>query len=243
MTFITEKQIQTELVQFIGGLRIERNDTVNSSILLAGYDNYIYTGNSTPQINSITLGDVHLERLVIRSANTSNASTMVNKINVKNKGSYYCKDNATGHSSYVVLWTNYTVTTQHKTKDGKILDTTKKTYEYKENYETEPKSFEGYILSETPSNSTGSTNGNITVVYYYEDDANVAVVNYKDLLSGITSAKYWYNADSETFSGNGTDFADGTVFEDYGYYKVVVVNGVGLQKELTFCLNKDSVKR
>lgn len=224
-----------------GGLRIERNDTVNSSIYLAAYDNYIYTGSSTPQLNSITLADNHLERLIIRSANTTNASTMVNKINVKNKGSYYCKDNATGHSSYVVLWTNYTVTTQHKTKDGKTLDTTTKTYEYKENYTTEPKSFEGYILSETPTNSSGSTNGNITVVYYYKDDTNVAVVNYKDLLSGITSAKYWYNADNESFAGSGTDFADGKVFEDYGYYKVVVINGVGLQKELTFSLNKDSI--
>lgn len=224
-----------------GGLRIERNDTVNSSIYLAAYDNYIYTGSSTPQLNSITLADNHLERLIIRSANTTNASTMVNKINVKNKGSYYCKDNATGHSSYVVLWTNYTVTTQHKTKDGKTLDTTTKTYEYKENYTTEPKTFEGYILSETPSNATGSIKGNITVVYYYKDDTNVAVVNYKDLLSGITSAKYWYNDDNESFAGNGTDFADGMVFESYGYYKIIVENGVGLQKELTFSLNKDSI--
>ena len=71
----------------------------------------------------------------------------------------------------------------------------------------------------------------------------MAIVNYKDLLSGIVSAKYWYNASSENFNGSGTDFADGKVFEDYGYYKVIVVNGIGLQKELIFCLNKDSVKR
>lgn len=242
MIFITENPIQTEQVQFTGGLRIERNDTVNGSIYLAAYDNYIYTGNSTPKINSITLADAHLERLVVRSANTNNALTMQNNVNVLNKGSYYCKANATNHSNYVVLWANYTVTTQHKTKDGKTLDTTTKNYEYKENYTTEPKSFEGYTLSKTPSNANGSTQGNTTVIYYYEADANVAVVNYRDLLSGITSAKYWYNANSESFNGNGTDFADGQVFENYGYYRIVVVNGVGLQKELTFTLNKDSVK-
>ena len=241
MTYTTKNLIQIQQVQFTGGLRIERNDTVNSSIFLAGYDNYIYTGNSTPQINSITLADAHLERLVIRSANTNNAQTMQNRINVKNKGSFYCKANAINHSSYVVLWQNYSVTTYYKTKAGKTLDTVTKTYEYKENYTTEPKSFEGYVLSETPSNASGSTSGNISVTYYYKEDANVAIVNYKDLLSGITSAKYWYNANSESFNGNGTDFADGTIFESYGYYKIVVTNTVGLTKTITFTLNKDSV--
>lgn len=225
-----------------GGLRIERNDTVNSSIFLAGYDNYIYTGNNTPQINSITLADTHLERLIIRTSNTNYASTMNGKINVKNKGGYYTKANATGHSNYVVLWTNYTVTTKHQTKDGKILDTSTKTYEYKQKYTTEPKTIEGYVLSETPSNASGTTNGNTTVIYYYTEDANVAKVTYEDLLSGVVSAKYWYNANSESFSGSGTNFSNGTVFENYGYYKVTVINGVGLEKTITFTLNKDSVK-
>ena len=198
-----------------GGLRIERNDTVNSSILLAGYNNYIYTGNNTPQINSITLADAHLERSIIRSADTNNAETMQNRINVRNKGSFYCKANATNHSNHVVLWTNYTVTTQYQT--------------------------EGYILSETPSNANGTTNGDITVIYYYEDDSNVAVVNYKDLLSGIISAKYWYNENGENFSGNGMNFEDGKIFEEYGFYKIVVTNSVGLTKTVTFSLNKESI--
>lgn len=226
-----------------GGLRIERNDTVSSSIYLAGYNNYIYTGSNAPTLTNITLADAHLERNVIRTASTENASTMNEKITVKNKGEYYTKANATGHSNYVVLWQNYTVTTQHKTKDGKTLDTTTKTYEYKQNYTTEPKTIEGYVLSETPSNSSGTTNGNTTVIYYYEEDVNVAKVTYEDLLSGIISAKYWYNANSQNFTGSGTDFVDGQVFEDYGYYKVLVTNGVGLQKEITFTLNKDSVKK
>ena len=71
----------------------------------------------------------------------------------------------------------------------------------------------------------------------------MAKVNFEDLLSNVVSAKYWFNEDSEAFTGNGTDFANGTTFEDYGYYKVLVVNGVGLEKELTFSLNKDSLKR
>lgn len=224
-----------------GGLRIERNDTVPSTIYLATYNNYIYVGANTPKLNSITLSNAHLERKVIRTSNTTNATKMVNNAIVNNKGGYYCKDNATGYSSYVVLWQNYTITVQYKTKDGKILDTVTKTCEYKENYTTEEKSFEGYTLSEVPTNSSGSTTGNITVVYYYEGDGNVAVVNYRDLLSGIISAKYWYNANSENFSGNGMNFSDGQIFEDYGYYKIVITNGVGLQKELTFLLNQDSV--
>lgn len=226
-----------------GGLRIERNDTVNSKIFLAAYNNYIYTGSNTPTITNITLGDVHLERNVIRTANTNFATAMNGKITVKNKGGYYTKANATDHSNYVVLWTNYTVTTQHKTKDGKTLDTTTKTYEYKQDYTTEPKTIEGYVLSETPSNSTGTTKGNTTVIYYYEEDANIAKVIYEDLLSGVVSAKYWYNANSQNFNGGGTNFANGQIFEDYGYYRVLVINGVGLQKEITFTLNKDSVKK
>ena len=224
-----------------GGLRIERNDTVNSSIYLATYNNYIYVGSSTPQINSITLGDVHLERQVIRAASTTNASTMVNKINVKNKGNYYCKANAEGHSSYVVLWTNYTITTYYKTDKGTTLDSSTETYAYKDSYMTSANSFEGYVLKTIPSNASGIVTGNISVTYIYEDDRNIAVVNYEDLLSGVQSAVYWYNANSDSFDGNGESFEDGKVFEDYGFYKVTVTNGVGLTKTMTFVLDKNSV--
>lgn len=224
-----------------GGLRIERNDTVGSSIYLATNNNYIYTGGSTPTISNITVSDAHLERNVIRTSNTSKASAMVSKVTVKNKGSYYLKANGSGHSAYINLWTNYTVTTYHKTTSGATLSSSSQTVAYKDSYSTSASSFEGYVLKTTPSNSNGTVTGNISVTYVYEDDTNVAVVNYKDLLSGVTSAKYWYNSSSNSFSGNGTSFSDGTVFEKYGYYKVVVTNGVGLQKELTFTLNKDSV--
>lgn len=224
-----------------GGLRIERNDIVNSSIFLATYDNYIYTGSYTPQLNSITLADSHLERLIIRSANEGNASTMANKVNVTNKGSYYCKANGSGHSKYVALWTNYTVTTYHKTKSGTILSSSSKSYPFKDSYTTSAASFEGYVLSSSPSNANGTVTGNVSVTYIYEDDRNVAIVNYKDLLSGVQSAVYWYNSSSNSFSGTGKSFSDGTVFEDYGYYKVTVTNNVGLSKTITFTLDKNSV--
>lgn len=40
----------------------------------------------------------------------------------------------------------------------------------------------------------------------------------------------WYNATSDNFTGEGTDFEKNKTFEDYGYYKIEVVNGVGLKK-------------
>lgn len=224
-----------------GGLRIERNDTINSSIYLGQNDGYIYTGSNTPTLNNVTVNSSFLERNIIRTASTTNASTMANKINVKNKGSYYYKANATGHSSYVALWLNYTVTTYFKTTSGTTLGSSSKTYAYKDSYTTSANSFENYILSSTPSNASGTVTGNISVTYYYEDDTNVAVVNYQDLMSGVVSAKYWYNESSNSFSGSGSNFNDGDKFEKYGYYKITVTNGVGISKTITFTLNKDSI--
>ena len=224
-----------------GGLRIQRNDTVSSKIYLSGSDSYIYTGSSTPTLSSVTLGSSTLERNVVRASNTTNASTMNSKVTVKNKGSYYLKANGSGHSGYVALWTNYTVTTYHKTDKGATLGSSSKTYAYKDSYSTAASTFEDYILKTTPSNASGTVTGNISVTYIYEDDRNVAVVNYKDLLSGVQSAVYWYNANSESFSGTGTSFNDGKVFENYGYYKVTVTNGVGLTKTIIFELNKNSL--
>lgn len=224
-----------------GGLRIERNDTVNSKIFLALNNNYIYTSSNTPNLTSITLADAHLERLIVRTANEDIASTMANKVNVTNKGSYYCKANGSGHSKYVALWTNYTVTTYHKTKSGTILSSSSKSYPFKDSYTTSAALFEGYVLSSSPSNANGNVTGNVSVTYIYEDDRNVAIVNYKDLLSGVQSAVYWYNNNSNSFNGTGKSFSDGTVFEDYGYYKVTVINNVGLSKTITFTLDKDSV--
>ena len=224
-----------------GGLRIERNDTVSGKILLAAYNNYIYTGSTSPTLSNVTLGDVHLERHVIRTASNSNTTTMAGKVTVNNKGSYYLKANGSGHSGYVALWTNYTVTTYHKTEGGTTLGSSTQTIAYKDSYSTSSSTFEGYVLKTTPTNASGTVTGNISVTYIYEEDKNVAVVNFEDLVSGVVSAKYWYNSSSQSFSGNGTNFSNGTVFENYGYYKVVVTNGVGLQKELTFVLDKNSV--
>lgn len=224
-----------------GGLRIQRNDTVSSKIYLSGSDSYIYTGSSTPTFSSVTLGTSTLERNVIRASNTTNASTMNSRVTVTNKGSYYLKANGSGHSGYVALWTNYTVTTYHKTDTGTTLGSSTQTLAYKDSYSTSAGTFEDYVLKTTPSNASGTVTGNITVTYVYEEDRCVAVVNYKDLLSGVQSAVYWYNANSESFSGSGTSFNDGKVFYDYGYYKVTVTNGVGLTKTITFDLNKNSV--
>jgi len=224
-----------------GGLRIERNDTVVSKIYLANSDSYIYTGSKLPILSSITLGKSNLERKIIRTSNTTNAATMVNKITVANKGSYYCKANASGYSNYVVLWINYNVITYHKTLNGVLLDSSSKTYAYKDKYTTTPGTFEEYDLSSTPTNSTGSVTDNISVTYYYTKTPNVAVVNYSDALSGIQTALYWYNSTSNSFSGSGTSFENGKIFEKYGYYKIVVTDKCGLSKTITFNLNENSI--
>ena len=59
----------------------------------------------------------------------------------------------------------------------------------------------------------------------------------------VESAKYWYNSSQESFSGDGTSFENNKVFEQYGYYKVIVENSVGLTKEITFKLDANSYKR
>lgn len=72
---------------------------------------------------------------------------------------------------------------------------------------------------------------------------NVAVVKYENLLSGVQNAKYWYNESSETFESAATDFQNNKKFENYGYYKIEAINGVGVKKKITFTLNKDSLVR
>lgn len=78
-------------------------------------------------------------------------------------------------------------------------------------------------------------------IVLYNQESKVAKVNFEDLLSGVVSAKYWYNSNSQMFDGNGIDFANGAIFEEYGYYRVVVVNSVGLQTERIFLLNENSL--
>ena len=111
------------------------------------------------------------------------------------------------------------------------------------NYSIAPPAIPNYELVYTPNNASGTYTQNDIVVEFKYDLVNVAKVTFEDSISGVVSAKYWYNANSESFSGEGTEFANGTIFEQYGHYKVIIENGVGLKKELAFTLNSDSLKR
>lgn len=69
--------------------------------------------------------------------------------------------------------------------------------------------------------------------------SKVAEINFEDSLSGIKNAVYWYNPNKEEFIGEGIELTNGQVFENYGYYKVMVTNGVDSKKSQVFILNED----
>ena len=173
-----------------GGLRIERNDTVTSKIYLAAYDNYIYTGTTLPTLTDITLADAHLERKVTRSETVDVTNNMNSRITVKNPGGFYIKANAPGNSGYNVLWTNYNLTVQHKTVDGGTLESSTQSLPYKQDYSTSAKSFNGYTLSSSPSNASGTMTGDVTVTYYYKKSSNVNVkyVDYYNQSNELTAS-------------------------------------------------------
>jgi len=82
-----------------GGFRIELNDEISSKIYLAKNDNYIYTGDYEPKLNSIALSEMHLDKKIIRTESQIKALAMSKKINVLNKGDYSYKVS----SEYVIL--------------------------------------------------------------------------------------------------------------------------------------------
>lgn len=212
--------------------------TVTGAIYLAQTDNYVNTNSSYPTF-TVTPSSYYFKRKLVRTTSNAYANNEISKVTMTPSGSWY----KYVEDEYIKVWRGCNVIVKYKDYYGNVLSTETITGNLGENYETTPKELDGYDLIVTPSNSKGVyTENDITVEYKY-DLKNVAQVTYEDLLSGVQTAKYWYNESSETFSGEGTDFENNKIFENYGYYKVEVINNVGLKKELIFSLNKDSLTR
>ncbi len=213
--------------------------SISGAIYLGQNDNYINTNSSYPTF-TVTPSTYYFKRKLVKTNSNAIANTEISKVTLTPKDSWY---KYVENNEYIVLWTGGNVIARYKDYFGNILKQELKNGSIGSEYSITPPIIPGYDLIYIPANSKGTyTQSDITVDFKY-DLVNVAKVNFEDLLSNVVSAKYWFNEDSEAFTGNGTDFANGTTFEDYGYYKVLVVNGVGLEKELTFSLNKDSLKR
>jgi len=214
--------------------------TISGAIYLGQNNNYVNTNSSYPTF-TVTPSSYFFKRKLVKTDSNDIANNEIKKITLTPKDSWYkYVDNE--DTEYIVLWTGGNVIARYKDYYGNILKQELKTGTINSNYSIIPPEISGYDLIYTPTNSNGTYTQNDIIVDFKYDLVNVAKVNFEDLL-GVVSAKYWYNANSESFTGNGTDFADGTIFEQYGYYKVVVMNEVGLTKELTFTLNKNSLER
>ena len=212
--------------------------SISGQVYLAKNDNYINTNASYPTF-TVTPSNYFFKRKLVRTNSNEIANNEISKVTLTPKDSWYKYVDG----EYIVLWTGGNVIARYKDFYGNILKQELKNGTIGTNYSITPPNIPGYDLIYTPSNANGTYTQNDIVVDFKYDLVNVAKVNFEDILSGVVSAKYWYNANSESFTGTGTDFTDGTIFENYGFYKVLVTNGVGLQKELTFSLNKDSLRR
>ncbi len=213
--------------------------TIRGKVYLGQRDNYINTNDQYPTFE-VTPSQYFFKRKLVKTASNSCANTELEKVTLTKNADWYKYVN---DDEYIIVWRGCNVKIKYKDYFGNTLSEEMITGNLGERYETTPKNIDGYDVISVPTNSSGTyTEQDITVEYKY-DLKNVAKVTFEDLLSGVVSAKYWYNDNNNQFSGNGTDFTNGTVFERYGNYKVVVVNSVGLEKELTFTLNKDSLVR
>ena len=214
--------------------------SISGDVYLQKNDNYVNTNKSYPTF-TVTPSSYWFKRKLVKANSNTYANNEISKVTLTPSGSWY--KYVETDSQYIVLWTGGNVIVRCKDYDGNIIKTTTMNGTIGTDYSVTAPQIKGYDLISMPSNAKGKYTQNDIIVELKYDIVNVAKVNFQDLLSGVVSAKYWYNASSESFSGNGTDFSDGTIFEKYGYYKVVVENGVGLEKTITFVLNKDSVKR
>lgn len=212
--------------------------SITGKIYLEQEDNYVNTNDKYPTFE-VMPSQYYFKRKLVKTDSNAIANTEISKVTLTPKDSWY----KYVENEYIVLWTGGNVIARYKDYYGNILQQELKNGSIGDEYSITPSTISGYDLIYTPTNSKGTYTQNDIIVDFKYDLVNVAKVNFEDILSGVVSAKYWYNANSESFTGNGTDFANGTIFENYGYYKVLVTNGVGLQKELTFSLNKDSLKR
>lgn len=212
--------------------------SVSGKIYLAQNNNYVNTNDKYPTL-SVTPSSYYFNRRLVKTNSNSYANNVISKVTMTPNGSWYKYVN----NEYIVVWKGCNVIVNRVDYSGKVIKTETINGNLGASYSTTGTEIDGYDLIETPSNATGTfTEKDITVTYKY-DLKNIAQVKFEDLLSGVQSAKFWFNSSKENFSGEGTSFENNKIFEDYGYYKVVVTNNVGLTKELTFTLNKDSVKR
>lgn len=212
--------------------------SISGQVYLAQNDNYVNTNASYPTF-TVTPSNYFFKRKLVRANSNTIANNEISRVSLTPRDSWYKYVD----SEYIVLWSGGNVIARYKDYYGNILKQELKNGTIGTNYSITPPNIPGYDLIYTPSNASGIYMQNDIVVDFKYDLVNVAKVNFEDLLSDVISAKYWYNANFENFTGAGTDFLDGTTFENYGFYKVLVTNGVGLQKEITFTLNKDSLKR
>jgi hypothetical protein len=88
--------------------------------------------------------------------------------------------------------------------------------------------------ADTTSPFINERNYNVDYDNFVED---VKIDYYDDLK--IKSAKYWFNETNKSFSGDGTDFASGTIFSNSGWYRIVVEDLYSQQTEYIFILDKE----
>lgn len=213
--------------------------SISGKVYLALDDNYVNTNDKFPTFE-VTPSKYFFKRKLVKTGSNECAVKEFEKVTLtKNSDWYKYNDN----DEFIVVWRGCNVKVNYTDYFGNVIESELKTGNIGDSYETKEKELNGYDLIEIPQNQNGTFTEEDIIVTYRYDLKNIAIVKYEDLLSGVVSAKYWYNSNSETFTGDGTDFANGTIFEDYGYYKILAENGVGLKKELTFILNKDSLVR
>lgn len=213
--------------------------TINGEVYLANNDNYINTNSSYPSF-TVKPSTYYLKRKLIKTDSNSYATAEREKITVILQDNWYTY--VEPNSEFIVLWNGGNVKIKCIDYYGNVLREEVLNGTIGTNYSVKVPEIENYEYVSLPSNMIGMyTKDDINIEIKY-DLVNVAEVNYDDLLSGIEFAKYWYSEDSN-FIGEGIDFEDGTIFEKYGYYKIVVKNGTGLKKEVEFELNKKSVSR
>lgn len=212
--------------------------SISGKIYLAQNNNYVNTNTSYPTL-SITPSTYYFNRRLVKTNSNAYANNEFSKVTMTPNGSWYKYVN----EEYIVVWKGCNVIVNRVDYYGNIISKETINGNLGASYTTAATEISGYDLISVPSNANGVfTEKDITVQYKY-DIKNVAQVTFEDLLSGVKSAKYWYNSSQESFSGNGTAFENNKIFEQYGYYKVIVENSVGLTKEIIFKLDANSYKR
>lgn len=211
---------------------------ISGPIYLGQNDNYVNTNSNYPSF-TVTPSTYWYKRKLVRTTSNAYANNEINNVTMTASSGWY----KYVEDEYIKVWNNCNIKIVAKDYFGNVLKTETRNGTLGQSYSITPFEIDGYDLINIPSNANGNfTQAEITIEFQY-DLKNVAIVNYSDSLSGIKSAKYWYNANSNTFTGNGYDLTNNKLFTAYGYYKVVVENDAGLKKEYSFTLNKDSKTR